>query len=221
MSWSRTNRRRLTLAGIAAAALGVLLPARRTAAKGEMPVIPGFNRVKGEVTINGAPAQLGMLVRDGDVIVTGRGAEAVFVVGADAFLLRERSEVRLGKEAARALRIVTGALLSVFGKGERQLLVSAATIGIRGTACYVEVEPTRTYFCLCYGEADIHPSADTSQRRLVKTRYHDMPMYVSMEPGVPVFQPAKVMNHADTELVFLEGLVGRAPPFVGWTDYKY
>lgn len=215
-----TGRRR-TLAGIAAAALAALLPSRRAAAKGEIPIVPGINRFKGEVTINGKPAELGMLVREGDVIVTGRGAEAVFVVGADAFLQRERSEVRFGSDAARALRILTGGLLSVFGKGERRLVVSTATIGIRGTACYVEVEEQRSYFCLCYGEAEIRPSADPSQRRVVKTQHHDLPMYLGGAPGAPVFGPAKVINHTDAELVFLEGLVGRVPPFEGRDDYRY
>jgi hypothetical protein len=217
---NRTGRRR-TLAGIATATLVALLPGRRVVAKGEVPIVPGINRIKGDVTINGKPAELGMLVREGDVIVTGRGAEAVFVVGADAFLQRERTDVRFGSDAARALRILTGGLLSVFGKGERRLVVSTATIGIRGTACYVEVEETRSYFCLCYGEADIRPSADPSQRRVVTTRHHDLPMYLGGAPGASVFEPAKVINHTDDELVFLEGLVGRAPPFQGRDDYRY
>ena len=30
-----------------------------------------------------------------------------------------------------------------------------ATIGIRGTGAYIEVHEGRTYFCLCYGKAEV------------------------------------------------------------------
>ena len=43
-------------------------------------------------------------------------------------------------------RIVTGAVLSVFSPGaQRKITVRTATIGIRGTAVYVEDMPDRAY----------------------------------------------------------------------------
>ena len=56
------------------------------------------------------------------------------------------------------LRVVTGAVLSVFSPGESKTLrTSTATIGIRGTAVYLEAEESRTYVCTCYGEAGSCP----------------------------------------------------------------
>ena len=99
--------------------------------------------VASEVYINGNRAFRGATIRPGDVVNTGRLSEAVFVVGEDAFMLRERSEMRLlesesgSNRVAAGLRVIAGGLLSVFGSGERKLLTSTATAGIRGTGTYV------------------------------------------------------------------------------------
>src|SRR5262245_47418985 len=116
----------------------------------------GVARAKGDVRIGDAPATSGMEVKPGEAVTTGRGAELVFVVGRDAFMVRENSRVELARDASRpvltGLRVVTGALLSVFepGKGKR-IQTATASIGIRGTGIYVESEKNRTYACTCYG----------------------------------------------------------------------
>jgi len=38
-------------------------------------------------------------------------------------------------------------------------------IGIRGTGAYIEAEPTRTYFCLCYGTADVAATMSSERMR--------------------------------------------------------
>src|SRR6266705_1041591 len=113
----------------------------------------GVRTVQGELSVNGKPAEPGTPVRPGDAIATGKGAYATFVVGQDAFLVREASRAEL---IGSALQLVTGKLLGVFASGgERRLVTATATIGIRGTGAYIEAEPARTYFCLCYGTADV------------------------------------------------------------------
>src|SRR3989475_12959335 len=76
----------------------------------------------------------------GDSVSPGADGEVVFVVDKDAVLVRRNSELSILKTG---LRIVTGAVLSVFGDGRRQLRTPTANIGIRGTAVYLEVEPSR------------------------------------------------------------------------------
>lgn len=191
------------------------LGSTRIWAAGSQPVEPGFRRLKGDVRINGSPAHIGRVVLPGDVITTGAGAEAIYVVGSDAFLLRERSEVgHFAEGAVWVLRVVQGKLLSVFGPGEKSLQTPSATIGIRGTGCYLEAEPDQTYFCLCYGKADLVPVADPSQAIHLQTTYHDKPFMVSRELGQAMLSTAPVKNHRDAELIELEALVGRRPPFM-------
>jgi hypothetical protein len=171
----------------------------------------GVYRVRGDVRINGAPAQQGQEIRTGDTVTTGPGAELVVVIGRDAYMVRERASLTF---AADALRVVTGAVLSVFGGGARRIQTPTATIGIRGTGIYVEAEPERTYVCTCYGEVEIASRMDPSARETVRTRHHEAPRYV-MGSGAPqMLMQAPVVNHTDAELILLESLVGRRPPFM-------
>ena len=185
----------------------------------------GVHRVRGDVRVNGTPAKDGMDVKAGDVITTGAGSEVVFVTGKDAFLIRANSRVEaqgaLGALALSGLRIVTGAVLSVFSRGEpKTLRTPTATIGIRGTAVYLEAEESRTYVCTCYGEADIESTADPSARETVRTTHHEQPRYV-MGAGAPqMLMGAPVVNHTDAELTLLEILTGRRPPFLDMPNYQ-
>jgi hypothetical protein len=185
----------------------------------------GVHRVRGDVRVNGAPAKEGMDVKAGDVIATGAASDVVFVAGKDAFLIRANSRVEaqgvLGALVLTGLRVVTGAVLSVFSPGERKSLRTAtATIGIRGTAVYLEAEANRTYVCTCYGEAEIQSAMDPAARETVNTKHHEQPRYV-MGTGAPqMIMGAPVENHTDAELVFLESLAGRRPPFVDAPGYQ-
>ena len=208
------------------AAAGLLGPAgisgliRDALAKGNAPVAPGLQRVRGDVTVNQRPAREGQLIGPGDTVVTGRGGEAVYVIGQDAFLQRELTTVSFGSGAADFMRVITGKILSVFGKGNRALQVPTATIGIRGTGCYIESEgyglKARTYFCLCYGSVDLTPTASPRESESYTTRHHDKPMYIHNDTGMAkMMVPAGVINHTDQELDLLEALVGRSTPFSG------
>ena len=223
-------RRRL-LKALAAAGLfgpaGIPGLIRDALAKGNAPVAPGLHKLRGEVVVNFKLAQEGQLISPGDTIVTGRDSEAIYVIGQDAFLQRELSTVSFGADAAQYLmRVVTGKILSVFGKGSRRIQVSTATIGIRGTGCYIEDEGSgagsRTYFCLCYGSAELTPSAAPQERESYSTTHHDKPMYIHNDMKMAkMMVPAGVINHTDAELELLESLVGRWPPFYGQGGPKY
>ncbi len=221
--------RRRTLKALAAA--GLLGPAgisgliRDALAKGDSPIQPGLHKVRGEVIVNRRLATEGQLIKPGDTIVTGANSEAIYVIGQDAFMQRELTTVNFGAEAAKNLmRVVSGKILSVFGKGARTIQVSTATIGIRGTGCYIEEEnhgaKARTYFCLCYGAVELTPSAAPQERESYSTVHHDKPMYIHNDMKMAkMMVPAEVINHSDDELKLLEALVGRVPAFYG-TDYK-
>lgn len=190
---------------------------REALANGGKPVAPGIYKASGSVSVNGRPAQAGMALGGGETIETGAGGEAIYVIGQDAFLQRENSRVRFsagfGTATASVMRVLTGKILSVFGKGEKTIETPSATIGIRGTGCYIEAEAQRVYFCLCYGAADVVPAADPSHVERIVTRHHDHPIYIHRDSVMPMMVDASVINHYDAELEMLESLVGRWPPF--------
>jgi len=173
----------------------------------------GVRTAKGEVKVNGKPVTLGGLIRPGDTIEVGKDAVAAFVVGQDAFLMRSNSHVDLmgSGTVVAAIQLLTGALLSVFGGGEHRLSTATATVGIRGTGAYMEAEPLRSYFCLCYGTAQVGPTG-SALRETYSTSHHESPKYIYGDGRRNAIVPASVSNHTDAELILLESLVGRAPP---------
>jgi len=220
--FARARREWLKRALAGGAALPLLL--RDALAASERP--NGLLEVKGEVLINGKPAKLGAGLKPGDSVATAAGSSAVFVIGRDAFLMREKSELLTagGEALTGVLRLATGKLLSVFGHGARRMATTTATIGIRGTGIYIEAEAERSYVCTCYGTVDLQASNMPEARETVRTTHHDAPRYIYARGEMPIkmIELAPVVNHTDVELVMLEALVGRTPPFVGsGMEYKY
>lgn len=174
---------------------------------------PGVNVVNGVLRINNAPAAEGAPVAAGDRLATGPGGSAMVVVGRDAYLLREDTELAFDGEGTTVtgLSLLRGAVLSVFAPKPVAIATPMATIGIRGTGCYVEIVPGGTYVCLCYGRADIQATDGT--REDVTTTHHESPRWIRPGAGGPSIQPAPMLNHRDAELILLESLVGRMPPF--------
>lgn len=155
--------------------------------------------------------------RPGDKLAAGADAELVFVAERDAVLLRRSSSLELLKNG---FRLVTGAALAVFAPGARKTVQTpTATVGIRGTAAYFEIERSRTYVCICYGEAVLEPVADPKGRETVRTKHHEQPRYLMASGAPKMVMPAPVLNHTDAELTMLESLVGRKPPFAAKGKY--
>ncbi len=203
------SRRRLLGAGLALAG-GWLLPAPARAGR--------LMGLSGEVRVNGRRVSEGAAVLPGDLVETGVNGDAVFVIGEDAFRLRAGSEMDLyGARGANGgvvsgLRLLSGALLAVFGPGRRDVLTATAVAGIRGTGIYLEASAEHTYFCTCYGEVDL-ADQHRQQRVRVASHYHQPHMiYAAMREG-RMMEPSGVKNHSDEELVYLESLVGRVPAF--------
>jgi hypothetical protein len=204
------------------AATGLLSPVRDAAAQvlGRVPKpLPkgqSFYDIQGVVKVNGKPAGRDSRVGPNDTVETGKGAQAIFVVGSEAVLLRADSRLEMkGSDAiVNQLRVLTGAMLAVFGKGNRTVIGPTSTIGIRGTGLYVEAQADMTYVCTCYGSTDIAASDDPAASEQIVSAHHDAPRYVLAKPdkGRRIV-PAPFKNHSDLELMLIESLVGRTPPF--------
>ncbi len=196
---------------------GMLLQAAHGAGKVPRELPPGKSiyEVKGRATVDGTQANLDTQVSPNSLLETGRDSRLIFAVGKDAFILRSNSRLQLsGNQLVNTLRLAAGAVLSVFGRSEHNIVTTVASIGIRGTGVYVETDPERSYVCTCYGTADIQAATDASSREEITSLHHDDPRYVTA--GGPLgqrIQPAPFINHTDTELMLIEELVGRVPPF--------
>ena len=184
----------------------------RALAKGDMP--PGVNQLRGTATVNGAAARVGTPVGLGDRISTGGDSQAVVVVGADAFLMRSNTSIEVkGREGLLTDMIVaTGQVLSVFSKKPVAIKAASASIGIRGTGAYIEVDPASVYFCLCYGDALLEGPGMSAKE--VQTTHHESPLLITQAGGIMRADPGPFRNHSDAELIMLEALVGREPPFL-------
>lgn len=193
---------------------------------GELPPGRSIYRLKGAVKVDGRSATLETPITYRSVIETGADGSIVFAVGKDAFIMRSHGKLEMqGNESIlTGLRLITGKLLSVFGKRqpEQRLGVSTAvaTIGIRGTGIYVESEPEQTYICTCYGTADLSSIKDQQSKETVITMHHDAPRYILADaPAGKGIRQAPVINHTDEELELIESLVGRSVPFAFTGDY--
>ena len=198
----------------AAGASGIVAEAL---AKGDLP--KGVARLDGSATVNGNEARVGLPVSVGDRVATGRQSQAVIVVGSDAFLLRSKTTIEIGgrEGVLSSLLVATGQVLSVFSKKPVAIKAATASIGIRGTGAYVEVEPDSVYFCLCYGEAVVDGPGMSSKD--IKTTHHEHPLLLTQAGGIMRAEDGPFRNHTDAELIMLESLVGREPPFM--KDGKY
>jgi hypothetical protein len=203
-------RRRALLAALGG---GAVLSTALQRALAQTSFARGVHSTQGEVRVNDKPAARGTPVRPGDTVTTGKGALTLFVIGQDAFFMRDNSQAEFsGRETvANALRLVTGKLLGVFGGGDHSIVTATATIGLRGTAAYLEAEAVRTYFCLCYGTAVV-AAAGSDQRANYTTTHHESPRYIYGDSRAGAIVPASVVNHTDAEIFMLEGLVDRRPP---------
>jgi len=188
-----------------------------------------MRKVTGDVLLNSLPAEVGTPVNYGDVVSTGASSRAIFILGESVFLVREQTRIELpakpdtsfAKKAAGIIRLTRGKVLAVLGRRRMRFTTPTAVVGIRGTGLYLEADPEKTYVCLCYGKATLASSTAGETLEDIKTRHHESPRYIHKSPlaNGRLIAKAPVINHTDAELILLESLVGRKPPFADSGKY--
>ncbi len=225
---------KMVAAGIVSGAASSALVRGVMAMGADGQLVEGVRKMQGTVAVNGTPAQVGSIVFPGDIITTGSASLGVFVIGKDAFLVRENSRIELAGEKAgqgpgarsivKTIKVAAGKVLSVFGSGGKRIETVTAIAGTRGTGMYLESDPEVTYLCLCYGGIDLDAKDFPGERRVFDTKHHEQPYYILGAGAKRAFLKAPMMNHTDDELTMLETLVGRKPPFDsggGWPSRAY
>ena len=171
-------------------------------------------QLSGDALLNGRRLDPQQTIMTGDQIRTGPNSSVMFVVGNSAFQVRQNSIMSVERGATlntvSLLRLITGAVVSVWGKGSnRAIVMPTLTAGIRGTGVYSEVFPdqgNRSYFCNCYGTVDV----ESNGAKLVSESVYHQSFWGEADPkDGPRLIPAKAINHTDEELEFLARLVGQ------------
>jgi hypothetical protein len=183
-----------------------------------------MQRVMGDVKLNSVPATVGTPVNYGDIVETGKSGMAIFILGKAVFLVQENTrlvlpakpEETLKEKAGQVVRLTRGKVLAVLGKSRARFMTPTAVVGIRGTGLYLEADPEKTYVCICYGKAALGSAVTGQTLEDVQTRHHESPRYISRSaaPDGTLISRAPVINHTDDELILLESMVYRRPPFV-------
>ena len=185
----------------------------------KLPPGQSIYRISGKVLVNGAAASADTRIAASDTIETASDAELVFVVDNHAMIVRGDSRITLqatGNAAALAsVQVAKGRVLSVFGPGQvRRITTPTAAVSIRGTGMYIDASAAQTYFCTCYGATEVVAVSDSQSRESVVATHHDKPLFiVAGEQAGRNIRPAPFIDHTDQELMLIETLVGRAPPF--------
>lgn len=170
--------------------------------------------LRGDATVNGQRLVREQVVQTGDEIVTGPQSSLIFVIGNSAFHMRQNSNMMVERgntiNAVSLLRLLTGAVVSVWGKGiNRQIATPTLTAGIRGTGVYTEIPANqggRTYFCNCYGVVDLASGTD---KETSESTYHQAFWSEAAYGGGASLTPARALNHTDEELETLAALIGQ------------
>ena len=174
-----------------------------------------IREIQGQVRVNNVPATLDTPIQPGDTIKTGPNSQIIFVIGEDAYQLGAHTTLRFrynpGNSFVNAMRLITGTLLGVFGKGRKTIQSPTASLGIRGTGLFIQIEPNNTYFCTCYGETEIITNSTTRHLQPVTATHHQA-YSISHDIENPIIYSDIMKSHTDEELHHLESLVGRQPP---------
>lgn len=227
-------RRRLLIGALSLAAMAVPggvaqggpLLGRRP---GPLPTGQSIFSQSGAVLINGQPASGSSRIAVGDTVVVPEGGQLVFIVNSNAMILRGGSELailpRPGAGAGEApaiggLVLNRGKLLSVSRFMPMRVQTTAANIAIGGNGFYLESDAQRTYFCTCYGTAEVSAAIDAQARQSVVSEHHDQPLYILPKAGDGRYiRNAPFVDHTDMELALIEAVAGRATPFAFPDDY--
>lgn len=162
--------------------------------------------------------------KDGSLLIESAKEESRIKVGNDAFMLRKNSKIELTSDGAstKTLKLLTGAVMGVFGGGEKRIITKTCALGIRGTGLYLhEYGDDAVYACLCYGEAGYYPLDKNEEGMSLKSRYHDKPVLLTKtKNGELGIMDDKTHNHTDDELRELEKMCDRKPPFEEWLEIQ-
>ena len=179
--------------------------------------------LEGDVTMNGAPANIGDAVSPGAVLVTGADSVCQVVfnsknivhMAAGTSLRFDSTALSRGAVLQRgAVAMVLRKLAAVQGDELRfSIRTSTAVAGVRGTCFFIAVEDeANTYVCACNGS--IHLVGDGGQAvRNLSSSHHQEVRVTRTATGISM-SPAPLLYHTDEDV---EAIAARIDEKVDWT----
>lgn len=166
---------------------------------------------------------IGELYQDGQKITSGAKSEfeneifetnekLSFIKNGDSgYLIRPNSKVQFLKNKIH--KIFKGSLHGIFGKQTEELVINTprGTIGIRGTATYIEhqSEFDRTYVCNCYGKTNIYDD-NSKLLKVIQSKYHS-PIIINKNYELDQSPYNYPLNHFDDNIENIEKYLNRTP----------
>jgi len=185
----------------------------------KLPPDQAIYSISGRVLVNGQEADIHTRISAADTISTAADGRLIYAVGATALLVRSDSRVIMTAQQADAgaiarIQVERGKALLTAAADSTQLDTSTARLTLGRGGAYVEADPDQTYFCKCYGVASITAANDPASQEQVVSVHHSAPRYVlaAADAGRAI-RAAPFIDHTDQELMLIEALVGRTPPF--------
>ena len=116
-----------------------------------------------------------------NALMETQNSRTIVKVDNDVFLIRANSKLRF--HLNKINEVIKGSLHGVFGKREKELLIKIpnGTLGIRGTAIYLELDTQkqRSSLCNCYGHTVVYGNSGKLLRSLNNTK-NDMHSVVTI-----------------------------------------
>jgi hypothetical protein len=180
---------------------------------------------EGTVTVDGAPAEVGMEVRAGATVATGANSlcEIVFNTRNVIHMTAGTTLSFDAKALSRGATLKTGAIGMVLrnlaptagGQGELRFSIrtSTTTAGVRGTSFFVKVEDQdTTYICCCNGA--IHLEGADGQFSQNIAAPHHRGIRISRRGSAVTPVPAGMLYHTDGDV---ESVAARIGEIVDWS----
>jgi hypothetical protein len=179
--------------------------------------------VEGDVTMNGAPAEVGDTVLPGAVLTTASDSLCQIVFNTKNIVhMAAGTTLRFDATAlSRGATLQKGAVAMVLRKlaavqGDElkfSIRTSTAVAGVRGTCFFIAVEDNdNTYICACNGS--IHLTADGGQvTRNLASAHHQEVRVTRSASGISV-TAAPLLYHTDGDVQSIAARIGES---IDWT----
>jgi len=168
--------------------------------------------IKGKVLVNGKNFNQDSNLNLEDVaVIETNNTLALLKNDQNGFLIRPNTKIKFFKNKIREL--VKGSVHGIFGKQSNELKIKTprGTIGVRGTAAYIEYEQKfdRTYVCNCYGETAVY-DLNNKELKVLSNKYHT-PLVINNNNRIDNSPYNYPLNHFDDNINSIENFLGRKP----------
>lgn len=176
--------------------------------------------LEGIVTVNGQAADIGLELKDNDVIVTGPDSFVEIKFGEYRVLNAEENTRLVLNAAEKTFELNNGALAVVQSKARwfsrrKPWLVETPTVvaSVRGTVFYIKVESADSvYFCLCNGKIHLEDTEEGGVLNL-EAAHHNAVRFIRSDEGL-VCRKAPMLYHTDQAI---ESLADTIHVPIDWT----